>query len=831
MTKNGSKRHLAKQIRYWFFDRKKSGGLGTFHVSQGDAHNARKEWPQAIEHYKKALAILPNLTPIWIQLGHGFRETNQLEHAEQSYLRALDIEPGNADAKFFLDVTHAELKKRGTSTEEKNPALSMPGEAPWEAAEPPEFRFHPRDVLSSWVRLKDCSEQDDMSVLRLSGQAIGMVPRKATPQTEGLVRAVRAFQAISRPGVADDVVLIGADGDTVSQITGSGSLWQPQPDKPLIFGTWAGIGLADLWFVNSRALRLRFKPDNEFQGPSVILRCFQYDPDDLQRLRLLSEQPISTDIPTFVDVTTANPYFPLGFAVCTADAQIIAFALLPFPSLCRGGLHFGELLNSGGSKPYLEALEDVSGSLLQAALKREGRAKTGRIEVDLDAATGTERIFEKSLRLWLTEVLGLSIGIGHVPQDMDGEVLAYLASALTTRDHSTPSVHVDYNVLLRLSADCVPSLHSLVADWNGGSGWHPAPFVMASVVDGVPKYVLSPPSTAASQDRQPRGIRTFPVFEVHAALDIPPHGAGEPEPPIAAIRLCRLVNPDEAQLLAPYPLGTKTAGENGASERIATPSISVVHHFAGDEKVLAAILEALSLQQGGDSLQVLVAGSECYADRVRLLLQRFFPSRGHFIDCPEEENEGARLNRAAAQVEAELILVLGDAVLLHDPSTIPALASLMKAPGIASATCILIGPQIVNKTTKLTLVSSGYFPFVAPAGAAAEVSYENGEILLNLPHAVWPAAVNSSRLFMVGKEEWRRIGGFTDHRLALEELGTPFWAKSIAEGRSHVVTTAVSASLLPLTEEVVSRYRAAPKFLPAIDEASRLSLKIKRLVA
>ncbi|WP_341487079.1 hypothetical protein [Pararhizobium sp. A13] len=830
MTKNGLKRHVAKQIRYWFFDKKKSGGLGTFHVSQGDAHNARKQWPQAIEHYKKALAILPNLAPVWIQLGHGFRETNQFEQAEQSYLRALDIEPGNADAKFFLDVTHAELRKRETSTEQGGPLLSVPGEAAWEAAEPPEFRFHPRDVLSSWTRPDDCAEQDGMSVLRLSGQAVGLLPREATPQAEGIVRTMRAFHAISRPGVADDVVSMDAEGYSSSTTTSSGSLWQPKPGEPLTFYTCEGIGLGDLWFVNSRTLRLRFKPDNGFHDPSVILRCFQYDPDDLQRLQLLSEQPISTDIPTFADVTTANPYFPLGFAVCTADAQIISFALLPFPSLCRGGLHFGELLNSGGSKPYLEALEDVGGSLLQAALKREGRARTGRIEVDLDAATGTERIFEKSLRLWLSEVLGLSIGIGHVPQDMDGEVLAYLAAAVTCGPAAS-AVQVDHNVLLRLPADSVPSLHSLVVDWIGGSGRHAAPFVLASVVDGVPKYILSPSSTTAGVDRQPQGIRTFPVFEVQAALNGPPDGSGEAEPPIAAIRLCRLVNPDEAQLLAPFPLGIKTTRENSVSERIATPTISVIHHFSGDEKVLAAILEALGLQQSGDTLQVLVAGSECYADRVRLLLQRFFPSRGHFIGCPDEEDEGARLNRAAAQAEAELILVLGDAVLLHDPSTVPALVSLMKAPGVASATCILIGPQIVNKTTKLALVSSGYFPFAAPAGGAAGVTYENGEILLNLPRAVWPAAVNTSRLFMVGKEEWRRIGGFLDQRLALEELGTPFWARSIAEGRSHVVTTAVSASLLPVTESVVSRYRAASQFLPPVADASRLSLTIKRLVS
>lgn len=814
MTINRIRRHLAKQIRYWRFDNRNSGGRATFHVSQGDAHNARRDWPQAIEHYRKALAISPNLVPIWIQLGHGLRETNQFEQAEQSYLRALEVEPDNEDAKFFLGVTRSELKKGEEGKEQEGSSFSVPAEAPGEASEPPEFRFHPRDIPSSWVRPEDCSGQEGMSVLRLSGQALGLLPPDAV-QAEGIVQTMRAFHAISRPGVAADVASTDAAGYVSFQTFGSG------------FGNGAGVDLADIWFVNSRTLRLRFKPDNALQGPFAILRCFQYDPQDLQRLLLLTEQPLSSDIPTFVDVTTANPYFPLAFAVCTENAEIVSLSVLPFPSLCRGGLHFGELLSTGGIKPYLQALEEVNCNLLQAALKRDGRPATGRIEIDLDAATGTERIFEKSLQFWLSEVLGLSMGIGAAPQDMDRAVLAYLASAVTC-DPAASIAHVDRNVLLRLPADAVPSLHSLMADWDGGAGSHAAPFALASVVDGAPKYLLSPPSIPSGADGQPQDVRTFPVFEVRGAQDGPHSGVGETAPPIAAIRFRHLVNLDEAQLLAPFPLGIKIAQEFGVCERIATPTISVIHHFSGDEKVLAAILEALSLQQGGDTLQVLVAGSENDADRVGLLLDRFFPSRSHFICCPEEENEGARLNRAAAQAEAEFLLVLGDAVLLHDPSTVPALSSLMKALGVASATCILTGLQNSNKTTKLGPVSSGYFPFI---GSAGDVSVEIGEILLNLPRAIWPTTVNSSRLFMVGKEEWRRIGGFADQRLALEELGTPFWARSIAEGRSHMVTTAVSASLLPVTESVVSRYRAASQFLPSVAEASRLSLTIKRLVA
>ncbi len=818
VTINRIRQHLAKQIRSWRFDERASSDSATFHVSQGDACNARRAWPEAIEHYKKALAISPNLTPIWIQLGHGLRETNQFEQAEHAYQRALEVEPDNEDAKFFLGVTRSELNKDEEEEEEEEgkeqTSSAVPGEAPWEAPEPPEFRFYPRDIASSWVRPEEYSGQDGMSVFRLSGQALGLLPSDAV-RADAIAHSTGAFHAISRPRLADNLVSRDAARYTSFQTLGSG------------FSRDAGLGLADIWFVNSRTLRVRFKPDNAVQGPFAVLRCFQYDPDDLQRLLLLTEQPLATDIPTFVDVAAANPYFPLAFVVCTENAEIVSLAVLPFPSLCRGGLHFAELLSAGGTKPYLQALEEVSSSLLLAALKRDGRPAVERIEIDLDAATGTERIFEKSLQFWLSEVLGSSIGTGAAPEEMDAAVLAYLTAAVTF-DAVAPAAHVDRKVLLRLPADAVPSLHSLMVDWNAAGGVHAAPFALASAGDGAPRYLLSPPSTPSGADDKPQYVRTFPVFEVRGAPDEPHGGIDATAPPIAAIRFRRLVNLDEAQLLAPFPLDIRMPPERLVSKRIAAPFVSVIHHFSGEEKVLAAVLEALSLQQDGDALQVLIAGSESDADRVRLLLHRFFPSRGHFIDCPEEEYEGARLNRAAAQAEAEFLLVLGDAVLLHDPSAVSALSSLMKAPGVASATCILTGPQNSNKTTKLGPVSSGYFPVVGPTG---EVSIEIGEILLNLPRAVWPATVNSSRLFMVGKEEWRRIGGFADQRLPLEELGTPFWATSIAEGRSHMVTTAISASLLPVAESVVSRYRAASQFLPPAADASRLSLTIRRLVA
>ncbi len=77
----------------------------TFHVAQGDRFNTQKNWNLAIFHYRKALDINPGLTAIWVQLGHGYRETGALREAESAYRQAVKNDGSDADALFFLGVT------------------------------------------------------------------------------------------------------------------------------------------------------------------------------------------------------------------------------------------------------------------------------------------------------------------------------------------------------------------------------------------------------------------------------------------------------------------------------------------------------------------------------------------------------------------------------------------------------------------------------------------------------------------------------------------------------------------------------------------------------
>lgn len=813
--RNDIKPNLLKKLRFRLASRDRFGDLCTFHVSQGDAHNARKEWPAAIEHYKQALSINPALTAIWIQLGHGQRETGLFEDAEQSYLRALEIDSDDQDAKFFLGVTREELARTGEAKQELAPVSTpdelpseTPGEPPSEAPEPPEFRFCPTNLPFGWTRPQDWDRQEGSVIVSDAGQALGVV--STLEAADDIAATLHAFRIICCPW------LIVAEEERIGAA---------KPVNSLSFGAKAGFGLADVWFANRRMLRLRFEPDQTVNGQFRVLRCFQRDPGDLQRLQLLAEQPVATDLATFIDVVTANPYFPLLMSVCTEAGEILAVTLLPFPSLCRGGLHFGELLAAGGGKPYLRSLEEVSGQLLGAALRRENGFGICRVEVDLDGAVGTERIFDPALRKWLTSVVGISIGVGRVPLDMHEDVRTYLTAAVTSEGNA--AVSNEESSLLRVPADAVPSLQSIFGgdDQHSGKGQQPAAFVLASSVDGVPKWLLSPPLAGS----ECANISAFPSLETPRARNASRSRSGADEGvarAVAAIRFRRLSNPEEAQLLAPSPF---KAGDGDAVDTV--PAVSVVHNFSGNKDVLAAVLQSLALQSVARGLEVLVAGNEADASSVTSLLDRLFPSRGRFVSCPAEEAEGARLARAVAEAEKELLLFLTDTVLLHDPRTVACLASLIEDANVASASCMLVGLRNANKTTKFAPVATGLFPLFDHSDQLTAARYVNGDILLALPPGVWPAALSSSRLFLVRRSEWERTGSFAERRAGTQELTTPFWSASASQGKCHLVTTAISACLLATAGGTAPALQLGTQSLPSFHEAVRVALTVRRLVA
>lgn len=100
---------MLKKLYARLNSRERSARRCTYHVTQGDRANSLKNWKTAVFHYEKALALNSTLVPIWVQLGHAFRELHDYTRAGRAYEKALAIQPQDPDAEMFLRLTRQKL--------------------------------------------------------------------------------------------------------------------------------------------------------------------------------------------------------------------------------------------------------------------------------------------------------------------------------------------------------------------------------------------------------------------------------------------------------------------------------------------------------------------------------------------------------------------------------------------------------------------------------------------------------------------------------------------------------------------------------------------------
>jgi tetratricopeptide (TPR) repeat protein len=97
-------------------------------ISEGDAANRRRQWPEAALAYAQALAIDPELAAIWVQYGHALKEQGLLDAAETAYRTAIGHMP-QPDGDIHLQIGHL-LKLRGMLPEAREAYLACLGVEP-----------------------------------------------------------------------------------------------------------------------------------------------------------------------------------------------------------------------------------------------------------------------------------------------------------------------------------------------------------------------------------------------------------------------------------------------------------------------------------------------------------------------------------------------------------------------------------------------------------------------------------------------------------------------------------------------------------------------------
>jgi hypothetical protein len=701
----------------------------------------------------------------------------------------------------------------------------VPCEAPLAAWEPVRFSLEPWPAVPDRAAGLLPDSRLDGIALSLSGVSLGFVGDEGA----GKLKAVAAFARLSGVDVAEALVI--GNGTAAAEVNNG----TPGRDTMLSLGSAAGFDFGDIWFINDRDLRARLNaPAGCTQR--FVLSCYQFapairlqtQPPEKPRLLRLAELVAPRGELDFTDIATSNPYLPLLFTLTTTDGAMIAATLLPFPSLCRGGAHYGELLSASDGKDYLTALRAVSHLLLEERLSDAGPPALARIEVDLREATGAERIFSADLRSWLGQESGVAIAPAAPTRGGEGRAVRYLEEAVSTPASAPPSATRPFT--LRLPADAIPSLRVLVSrqlPWLHDGEQMVGAFVVVAKADGAPRWCIMPPGHADLASLQPAGGSGFPILLGSGSAMRAPAAeprAAHPEPLLLALRFCDLSQPPTSKLVA--PVAPEAPGPLLPALSVNYKSqLSVLHHVSGSPAHLEAFLESLQRQRiptAPEVILVLAADRSDHAALAADLLPRYFPETGRIVRQPERADRAERLQAAAATAQGQFLLFVGDDVILHDARTLVTLLTLAHYERAASASCLMIATDDTGPPERMKLVSGGYYRHEASAGSnASSIYFDACADLAALPPATWPVAANDPRIWMVRSEVWRKLYGSS----AAEQQADLDGARGTMAGYSHYCTSAISVTLLGdvASSSAIAAARPSP--------ATHAGTVLRRLVA
>jgi hypothetical protein len=685
---------------------------------------------------------------------------------------------------------------------------------------------------AAWLRHEALCRRQGRTTLELHGTILGWLPSSARRvgtdsfASLPLIVAAALFCRMMQLGDAKALSCFKADAELAlppADLRGArlGRHFVPNAGQ---------LDLADAWFASARDLRLRFAK------PTPVLRFFQWDRHAGQ-LVLLSEAHVQAST-GFADVPTVNPLLPILIAASDAEGALEGLFLLPFPSLCRGGCHYGELVASEGGS-VMERLLALSTSLTETWLTgAQGAFAIGRIDVDLANARGSEMIFSRAVQLWLDSCFDVRCRPINGSAIADERIRLYLeqrlrgekdkAEELSERERSA-------SYALQIGAGAIPSLQAIVARGAPPLGF--AGLGASILVDGAtgkPRWLLDLARLDAGllENQWTDGALSPKVIPLHARAS----QAAQPTATRAAqgFALALTACNDNAARVELFGSVTPLAKSGRAiRDPSAQPEISVLCPYWGDERRFAAFLDSLRLQTNVANLEVIVTAASRNTESgasLEDLVRRFFPD-GKVISCDEQTPPGTRLNLMAERARCDLLLVAAG-VLLHDPSTLDVLRHIAEEKKAATIGCVLRSVAAGGAAGPARLHCAGFYPDgkEEPHGVVATLARLDSAALLG--SFTYPIAANPPPLFMTRKTTWRELGGFNE---TLPELGTvaiDFAVRATIGGHVHLCTSALTATVIDEAIAVTPRTISLPSATPPLawrDAAAR-SVVVRRLV-
>ena len=441
----------------------------------------------------------------------------------------------------------------------------------------------------------------------------------------------------------------------------------------------SGERLVDAWYVTSCQLRSRWNGD---QLPFVV-RGFQCDPFANGRICLVGETLITSAFDLF-DLHLKNAYFPVLIVFAAPTGHLRGSVLLAFPSLCRGGTHYAELLEEEarrGSRTPLDAVR--TGLLLAQRLTKltrgEVSAAISGLEIDLRIATGSSPLLQREFRLWLERVVRLAAKGAGEPAGA-----GWLNDAATV----TPIAQVrPGGATLRISADAVPTIAAVTAARHKSKRRRQVDRLQLLVTTPDPSETTTsielPVVTAINYPEAPIG-QSGSDWPCLADYDfVSPEELGP-----AAIRL--ISNElSESDLFLPVPdLQLDPAPREGVTWLIRPEEWPI--------DLLPQAIEAAALQEGSGADAIVLIGNVKPA-AIDLAEKAFGAEISTFANLPA----------AAQSLKTSLVGFLGGGVLLHDGRSASLLATLLRSDAVATACCVLISSEKRGNVLCSAIVDGG----------------------------------------------------------------------------------------------------------------------------
>lgn len=481
----------------------------------------------------------------------------------------------------------------------------------------------------------------------------------------------------------------------------------------------SGEALADAWYVGSSQLRTRWR----FEEYPCVVRAFQHDPVLEGAVCLVGEGLISSEIDIF-DLHLKNPFFPVMFTFGKPEGVVNDWMLLPFPSLCRGGVHYPELLHAtvsaSATGPQTYGVEQ-SRRLLRVIGSEAGPAVTA-LEIRLDRADGTGPMFQHDFRLWLERVARVRVSADEASSDAFPQLdLVRAVAASPSRPRR------EGGATMKLGPDMIPTIASLSecrSEGKRGSGE-----VLVGLLAAGSEYTRR--SVFIEQPREMTSL--LHLFPGGRLADWPrlrmEQGSVFPDPfPPGAIRLPTPKRISEPELLVPL---ARLRGSVGARE----PVTWLIQTKNWDEEELSDAIHTLALQDGAKSDAIALI---CPEEREsRTIEHDAFPGHVRLFSSTIEAVRG---------IETPLAAYLGAGIFLHDDRTAELLSSLLQTDTVVTASCVLIRTEMRATEWHAAIADAGVFvtvsgcaPGTVEYAEVVEALWRSNHCVVEPPQDLWVA--------------------------------------------------------------------------------------------